>query len=795
MFKGMLGFILGLILLYFSLLLMNGNINNSLNLQFWVFILVISVLVIFCVFARYLFKIELSNRLLSGILMLSLGGWFGFAYSSQKISSLVSATIPAKYDNQMLEVRVYICGLPKRSRFSFSADFCVLDISTEAGVLLRSSGYKVQLSWPLDSDISDHIQLLKVRSRQPRSTLNFVGMPFEASLFYRGIIMQGSVKGQIATQSSRVLEYPDQLRYHYHQLRKQLAEYTDQQLNGTYHHGMLQALILGDRSLLSDQDHKLLMQTGTQHLIAISGLHVGIVMSGLYFLLPKAFSSLLLVGLMGMFYILLVGFGPSAQRAWVMCFLGLLYLSGLIKTDKWRVFFLALFVVLLLDPLAPLNLGFWFSFLCVALLMALAQFISLTKQPWRALFILQLWLVLGLTPIYSFLGQESGVPNILANLLAIPLISLLVLPGALVTFLLSFSFPEAARVGFLGLDGVLEVLMAFLASLNLLRHSWSLEASYLLMMGFVLCFALGVLSLRFRGLSALIIIIMVTAILFPSRLREAKNELLVFDAGQGLAIVMSWGEHTWLYDTGPAHGRYSTVDQSILPYLRVHKLTSQVTGLVVSHGDADHAGDLDGLLDVLEVPIKMSGEPQRLALLPSSSLVDNSFEMCHAGMSWSAGPAFIDVLYPFPESNLERSSSNNRSCVLLFRLFSKTFLIMGDLEAEAELELVRYYRDTLKADVLIAGHHGAAKGTSYALLKHVQPEYVVFSAGHLNRFGHPAESVIRRVETFNRDNVIIQMLNTASYGALRFTVDPVKNQIQVVGARQERAAFWLRNPE
>ena len=114
---------------------------------------------------------------------------------------------------------------------------------------------------------------------------------------------------------------------------------------------------------------------------------------------------------------------------------------------------------------------------------------------------------------------------------------------------------------------------------------------------------------------------------------------------------------------------------------------------------------------------------------------------------------------------------------------------MGDLEAEAEMQLVQYYREQLKADVLIAGHHGAPKGSSYALLKHVQPDFIVFSAGYLNAFGHPTVSVLKR-----SDHIQAKAYNTAISGALRFEVDVTTQQMQLSEARLDRAAFWLSQP-
>ena len=151
-------------------------------------------------------------------------------------------------------------------------------------------------------------------------------------------------------------------------------------------------------------------------------------------------------------------------------------------------------------------------------------------------------------------------------------------------------------------------------------------------------------------------------------------------------------------------------------------------------------------------------------------------------MRWERGELLIEVLYParIPKS----ASSNNHSCVLRVTLSDKVFLLMGDLESDAEMSLVRDMKADLKADVLIAGHHGSKNATSYALLKHVQPDTVVVSAGYRNRFGHPHEDVISRVKAFDA-----ALFNTAGDGALRFTLG--NGEIKIERARTLRGAFWL----
>ena len=789
MFTGISGFISGVILLYFCAEFINSSPYSLKNAGFLISIILLAAAAgLVCTGRRY------RTFLYAGFALI-----MGFCYAYHACFQLKDAIIPAQYDNQNLVLLGYLCGLPRQSEFSYSAEFCISSLSTESGQALRGEGYKAYLRWPLDVDISRNISVLQVRSRHPRATVNFVGSPYESNLFYKGIILSGKVRQTLEVHSPLVLSTAQRIRYYYHQLRLHVAALSERLLETTSHHGMLRALLLGDRSRLSVSDHKLLGQTGTQHLIAISGLHVGIVMLGLYLLLPKSAMALVLIATLGGIYVLLVGFGPSAQRAWVMCLLGLLYAAGYLRQGKWRIYLLALFLVLLIDPLAPLNLGFWFSFICVAILLLITQNMRLAEHPWLASGLLQFFVMLGLTPLSSYLGLHNGLANILANMIAIPWISIVVLPLSLIGFLLaliSYGWAESlfslAIIVFELLDGLLEMLMVYLSSLNLFRQVWLFESHVLLNLCYLVCFLALLVLFRFSSVRVLTLLALLLTVIYPGRLQEPLNEFLVFDSGQGLAVAMNFEDQTWLYDTGPAYSRYSTVDQIILPYLRARQLDNRVSGLIVSHGDADHAGDLASLLQASDIPNLLSGEPERLAS-------QRRFQSCRAGMLRQARHASVEVLYPLnvtdrkqAEMRLDKPSfisSNNRSCVVRFRLFEKTFLLMGDLEAEAEMELVNYYRDQLKSDVLIAGHHGAPKGSSYALLKHVLPDYVVFSAAYLNAFGHPAEAVLERSRHFS-----VKTYNTAISGALRFEVDAATREIKPVEARKERAAFWLSQP-
>lgn len=749
MFKSMLGFITGVILLYFSGDLINSSkesLNYCVSLQ-------LSCLVISFLLLLYaLFSKEIN--ILKIVYYLNLL-FLGFSYAHSSVEKQVSARIPSTYDQQIIKVKAFLCSLPKRSDYSYSADFCLLEIRSIENIELSGKGFKARLRWPLDMDFSESFSSFYVKSRQPRSTVNFIGNSFEDHLFYEDIVLMGEVKELVQNHDVTTMNMRNRLLYEYHQLRKKIGHYSNQILAGRLHEGVIGALLLGDKSQLSSQDYKVLANTGTQHLIAISGLHVGLVMLGVFYLLPKRAFSIGIVSIIGMAYVLLVGFTPSAQRAWVMCVCGLIYYSGHIKQSKWKPFVLALFLILLFDPLATFNLGFWYSFLCVAIIFVILQFTLLDLKKWSSLLLLQLLLMIAMIPVSSLLATKHGLENILANIFAIPWISLLVLPLTLLGFFTSFLSAALSSYLLDFVDISIEILSSYLASLRIITIPLSIDIEALSWLSFILVFVCilifnKVKYVLFTGLCALAI-----AVIFPSKLYRDDSELMVLDVGQGLALAIKSKDDIWLYDTGPAFDKSSSTINVILPYLRRHRKSNELSGVIVSHGDADHAGDLFSLYDEFRPVVQWSGQPERLEI--------GNYRQCEAGMHWRNSDVLIEILYPFSNIDLNGMSSNNHSCVARIRFMGKTFLLMGDLESDAEMAFVKYYRNELKADVLIAGHHGAAKSSSFALLKHVDPDYIVFSAGYLNKFGHPSESVLERVSLFE-----METLNTSRSGAIRF---------------------------
>ncbi len=704
--------------------------------------------------------------------------FLGLLYTNSAIKTHLSATISAQYFQGEQVIEAYLCSVPVVYPHYTKADFCLLDSRTGLGTV---PGRKVKLSWSsaIKLDQNAAYYKLKIELKPARGSVNFTGSAYEQYLFYKRVSALGRIIMLPLVQSADETRFTfkDYVRFKANACRLKLDSYIKGLLEGLVHKGLIRALLLGERSGIAVEDARVLQYTGTQHLLAISGLHVGLVMLCLFRLMPSTVWRSTAVSLLGLAYVVLVGGSESAIRAWVMATLALALVSGRWRRSYLYIYALAMFVVLVVDPLSPMNIGFWYSFLCVALLLLLSRFASTSYAGWRSLVLIQLLLIGAMAPVNALAGGAQGLASVFANLFAVPWVSLLVLPLSLVALLASALSVPVSEVLLGCADIALQLLVQYLSSLSGLLHEFSLGTRVGLLIAFIIVFLALVIFIRHLWLRFIFCTVLLLVLLTPSDANEYASEVIVFDAGQGLAVAMAWEGQYWLYDTGLSMGSYSLAESAIFPYFRAKEMLSNLSGLIVSHGDADHAGGAVRVNEYLVPDFLWSGESGRVPGLRNE-------QACEAGMSWELIGGRIEVIYPFASSDLENISSNNHSCVLRYTYRGFSFLLMGDLEGDAEMRLVEHYRNELKADVLVAGHHGSANASSIALLKSVQPEFLVISAGYRNRFGHPHPDVLERAKLMG-----INVLSTGSQGALRFLLGG--STLKVDKGRHERAAFWI----
>ena len=552
--------------------------------------------------------------------------------------------------------------------------------------------------------------------------------------------------------------------------------------------GVVLALGIADRSTMPADTSRVLRNTGTAHLLAISGLHIGLAaMFGIWLMRPwlafamRRFSVAnpavgpVLSGLAsGAAYAALAGFGVSTQRALIM--LAILALVLLLRRSllPGRVLLCALACVFLVQPLAIYSAGLWFSFSAVAAL--LAWFVPrIRKGGWASSLVAAQWAVFAVvTPLTLYWIQTLPVTALPANLVAIPWVSLAVVPLTLAGLVLMGWFEIVSSVS-LGLAGsaseVLLVVLTWLDSVSGLVPMLprpSLPALFLAVVG-------GLLLLLPRGMPGKWLgLVLWAPLLLPADGRPPNGGLRVdvLDAGQGLAALVSSGNHTVLYDTGPGDGSERSIADSALRPALAGLGRARPDRLLISHGDLDHAGGL-GRLRTLWPSIRSFASLRERK---------SGVARCIDTLFWRRDGFDFRVLHP---SSQLPYLGNDSSCVLSIRRPSPglaSVLLPGDVSEAVERRLGRF--DLLSHQVLLVPHHGSRTSSSAEFVRRVKPAVAIAATGRGNRFGFPHDEVRQRYLDSGAE-----FWSTGSCGGISLMLHP-DGRIEARSARRRRPAPW-----
>ncbi|MGO1502377.1 MAG: DNA internalization-related competence protein ComEC/Rec2, partial [Marinobacter sp.] len=545
--------------------------------------------------------------------------------------------------------------------------------------------------------------------------------------------------------------------------------------------------------------------TGTIHLVAISGLHLGLIALGAGFVARRlllAVSSyrmsersvrlavLLVVLLCCLFYALAAGFTVPTRRALIMVAVGSWFLLRARQVPVWHSLVVALGLVLLLDPFAPLDQGFWLSFGAVSVLICVFAG-RLGGTGWFAgLVLAQSAVFAGLWPILELGGQGQPVAGLLANIFAIPWVSLIVMPALIVGALLVALCPALSGVIGPLLDAVLGWMWSFLEWVASI--SWpNLDGSAAEVAGLaVLVLLLATVPIRrFRIVGVALVLAWAALASLPSdpeNRRIVEPEVRVWDVGQGLSALLRADNEVLLYDTGPeVKGVFSSAESVLLPNLRALGV-GRIDTLVISHADSDHSGGIGLLLQEFDVGRILTGEPDaiRKKLGPGSKM---KIQSC-------AGEATLgdelSLTFWQAEGNLE---GNDASCVLTVRHKPSAveWVFPGDISARIESRYLKELENRLPAGkprerIVIAPHHGSKTSSSEAWVSGLSPDLVIYTAGYRHRYGHPHEDVTARYQRAG-----VEAFNTACSGGLvmKFVAGSLKTQ-----EARHNAPFWISDP-
>ena len=637
---------------------------------------------------------------------------------------------------------------------------------------------------------------LLVRLKRPHGNVNPHGFDYEAWLLAQGVRATGYIR---SSPDNRLLaEFVAAPTTWLGRLRETVRTRFARRLADAPYAGILSALVIGDQRAITAAQWQQFSRTGITHLVSISGLHVTM-LAGLAYTLMAAFwrrqpalalrlptqRAAALAGFVAaLLYSLLAGFAVPAQRTLYMLAVAAYALWCQRQTTVSRVLALALLVVLLVDPWAVLAAGFWLSFGAVGLLFYVASG-RLGKAHWLLAWGRTQWAVtLGSLPLLLVLFQQFSLVSPLANAVAIPLVSFVITPLALLAALpwLDFLLVPAHWLT----SGLMQYI-GWLAQWPWAVWQQAVPPLWLWLAGLAGCLWWLLprgFPARWLGSCALLPLLLWT----PPRPVPGAARVTVLDVGQGLAVHVQTAHHDLIYDTGPLYTAEADAgNRVLLPYLRAMGVSS-LDGVVVTHSDTDHSGGAESLLDGLPVGWLMSSLAfeHPLSAMPVRALP------CQAGQEWVWDGVRFTVLHPAVEQyGASVRKTNDMSCVLRVRSMAGeegTLLLTADIEARSEAAILQRLQgqgqvSQLRAQVLLAPHHGSRTSSSADFVAAVGAQTVIFPVGYRNPFGHPRPEVVAR---YQASGAVLH--RTDFEGAL--VVELPAAAASPVTLQGERAAHW-----
>ncbi len=704
-----------------------------------------------------------------------------YLWSSAVFHYHLEHRLDGSYDNQVTVVSGIVADIPRLGQGRISLYLKALEIENYRGPMPRLA----RLNWYQDKvvPLAGELWQFQVKLKQPRGRLNPAGFDYEAWQFARGVDVTGYIRD---SSKNRKLDTASWLSADYWRMR--LALDIDRSCNRCEHRGLIKALALGFRGDIPVTQKRLLQSSGTAHLLAISGLHIGMVSLLFYGIgrycwrlglyrseWNRSQVAALLAIIAGLSYAALAGFSLPTVRALIMFSVLWFALQARNRINLLQSLALTLVVILVVDPRAVGSSSFWLSFSAL-LVIAFVQFRLPGKMRWwQQLLALQCGFSMLFAPLGILIFGQFNPAGLLANIVAIPMISFAVLPLVLGGCLLALLGYGGTQPLFSLANKLLEFLLNYL---DLLTSSslQSIMVAYpapLLMMALISIPALLLPHIP-GGRKIVLITLAVIALWQPSRLKHGAYELVFLDVGMGTSLLLRTRNHNLIYDLGPGKaGILNAADWALLPVMRRNGIHIPDL-LIVSHVDQDHSGGMHSFLGTYRESSLLSGTPGELK---SRFKLPHAVRSCHEYPDWRwDGVAFKFLV---ADQQTGTSSSNNRSCVLIIQGYHSA-LIPGDIESSQESRLLLKYAGALDAEILLAPHHGSNTSSSWPFVNRVNPKHVVFTQARNNQWGFPRTEVVLRYDALgsrqyrsDRDGAI-SMISSAEGLVVKVMRSPIR---------------------
>ncbi|MGE8206179.1 DNA internalization-related competence protein ComEC/Rec2 [Heyndrickxia sp. NPDC080065] len=542
------------------------------------------------------------------------------------------------------------------------------------------------------------------------------------------------------------------------------------------------ALIFGDNSSFSEEIYSLYQRLGIVHLLAISGLHVGVISAGIFYILIRIglireFTSYALLTILPL-YAIITGANPPVVRAVTMSMLLIVSIQKKSPFSSLDALSISFLFFLFKDPYILFHIGFQLSFIvCLSILLASKSILPRYNNFFVKSMMISVISQVAAIPILSFHFFEVSIISILSNVLYVPFYTFITLPVIFITYLSSylhhsiFSILEKVTDMIVNISEKLGYLLDVKGAVLVIGKP---NIVILILLILVSQFVLFQLEKGLPLIKAVFPLILIICFIKIFQMYHPIGEVTFIDVGQGDSIFIRLPYHrgNYLIDTGgqlnfpqdewmKRKKTFSVGNDIIIPFLKSQGIT-RIDKLILTHSDVDHMGEAIEIMErttVNQLLVSPNSwvKPVMLNTVEMAKELRIPIKIVKDGVKWENRSGVFQFVYPF----INEYEGNNSSLVLYAQFGGKRWLFTGDLEKQGEEEMIRKYR--MDIDVIKIGHHGSKGSSSPLFIEHFKPKYAIISAGKNNRYGHPHQDVLGVLEKNNT-----KILRTDENGAIQY---------------------------